>query len=263
MADQDTSLPVRSEADGTDERVQVKIVDATSPDSQQAAVDSDSNLHVEAHGNDPGGTDRVLRTSEQGSASVDGIYDVSNNTDPSNVGIIAQQRNASPADTLQTEQLTSIQDSGGTVRALDISLHDEAGEAYDADNPLPVQIEENEGDEIHDYSTGSAVAKDAISNHDYSVANGRTLLLYGVHTSASGKQKVELQIGDGAASEVFATKAVAFNSTANPQSNIKFERVPIKVVGTSNTTTVRVIRTNKDNQPQDLYSTIIGVERNT
>ena len=46
MADYDSGLPIRSEADGTDERVQVKIVDKTNPDTQQATVDTDDNLKV-------------------------------------------------------------------------------------------------------------------------------------------------------------------------------------------------------------------------
>lgn len=262
MADQNTSLPIRSEADGTDERVQTKLVDATNPDTQQMEIDSDGNAHTESHGNDPGGTDRVLRTSEQGHVGVDGEYDVSNNTDPSNVGILAHSRNASPADAQQTERLTSVENAAGDARSLDMALHDESGEVYSADNPLPVSIEESEGDEIAEEDTAASIAKDATDDHDYSVADGRTLLLTQILGSASGKMKVELQIGDGAASEVFTKKAVRFNSTSNPNCDITLA-TPIKVVGTVNTTTVRVIRTNRDNQAQDLSTTVVGLERNT
>lgn len=262
MADQDTSLPIRTEADGADERVHVKIVDGTTP-SQRTTVDTDGNVHAEMHGNDPAATDRVVRLSELGALTPDGVYDVANNTKPGNVGVVASSRAASSVDSTQTERLTSVEDSGGTVRALDISLHDEAGEAYSADNPLPVSLEESEGDEIHDFNEAASIASDATSEHTYSVADGRTFSLQGIHASASGKMKVELQIGDGALSEVFVTKDISFNSTANPQANIDFFRVPIKVIGTANTTTVKVIRTNRDNQSQDLHSLIIGVERNT
>jgi hypothetical protein len=261
MADFDSSLPIRSEADGTDERVQTKIVDATNPDTQQMEVDTDNNAHVEVHGDNPAGNDETLRLSELGHPNTDGIYDGTNNTDPSNSALIGHSRNASAADTQSTERLTSIEDSGGTVRALDISLHDEAGEAYSSTNPMPVAIEENEGAEIHDFDEGVDIASDAVDNHDYSVANGVTLLLYGVRASASGKMKVELQIGDGAASEVFTTKDIEFNSTSNPSAAIDLFRVPIKVTGTVNTTTVRLIRTNLDNQSQSLYSKIIGAEQ--
>jgi len=262
MSDYNSGLPIRSEADGLDERVQTKIVDASNPDSQQMEVDTDNNAHVESHGNDPTGVDRVQRLSEEGHTSVSGIHDGTTNTDPANIAVVGHVRNATPGDTQSTERLTSIEDSAGEVRALDISLHDEDGEAFSANNPLPVTFEESEGDEIHDEDTAVDVAKDATDTHDLVVASGKTLLVHQVLGSASGKMKVELQIGDGAVSEVFTKKAVRFNSTAKPDADIDL-KVALKVIGTANGTTVRVIRTNRDNQVQDLSTTIIGVERNT
>jgi len=259
MADFESGLPIRSEADGTDERVQTKIVDASSPDTQQMEVDTDGNAHVEAHGNNPAGGDEVLRMSELGSASVDGVYDGTNNSDPSQVGVVGMDRNASPADSQQTLRVTAKANAAGDVRALDIALHDEDGEPFSASNPLPITMEQSEGTEIHDFDEGTAIAKDATSTHDYSVADTVVFTLHQVLSSGSGKMKVEIQVGDGAASEVFATKAITFNSTAAPQADVALA-VPIVVTGTANTTTVRVIRTNLDNQPQDLHSTIIGVE---
>ena len=256
--DYNSSLPIRSESDGTDERVHVKIVDKDNPDTQQATVDTDSNVKVGAYGDDPGGVDRALRTSEQGHASVDGEYDATNNTDPSNSGLIAHQRNAALDDTHQTERITSVTDSGGTVKALDIALHDEDGEPYSASNPMPVTFEQSEGAEVHDFDEGVDIASDATSNHDYVVADGDTFLLRKIHAAASGKMKIELQIGDGAVSEVFSPKMVNFNSTANPECNFELP-VPIVVIGTANGTTVRLIRTNLDNQAQSLYSQIQGV----
>lgn len=262
MSDYNSGLPIRSEADGLDERVQTKIVDSNNPDTQQMEVDTDNNAHVEAHGNDPAGLDRVVRLSEEGHTNSNGIYDVSTNTDPSNNALIAHVRSATPGDTQSTERVTSIENVAGDVRALDISLHDEVGEAYSADNPLPVTFEESEGDEKHEEDTAVDVVKDGTDTQDYVVATGRTLLLHQVLGSASGKMKVELQIGDGAAVEVFTKKAVRFNSTAQPNADVDL-KVPVKVVGTANGTTVRVIRTNRDNQVQDLSTTIVGVERNT
>lgn len=257
MADYNSQMPVRSKQD-VDERLQSKLVDATNPDTQQMEVDTDGNAHVEAHGNDPAGTDRVLRTSELGSASVDGEYDAADNTDPSHVGLVGLVRDASPADSQQTLRLTAITNAAGDKRALDISLHDEDGEAYGASNPLPVTFEQSEGTEVHNFNEGVDIAKDATSNHDYSVADGDTFLLSKIHCAASGKMKVEVQVGDGAAVEVFTTVAVNFNSTAKPECSFTPE-VPVVVTGTVNTTTVRVIKTNLDNQPQSLYSTVIGI----
>ena len=262
MADYDSGLPIRSEVDGTDERVHVKIVDGTTdPAVNQTRVDSDNNLHIEVHGNRADdATDVVLRLSELGATVIDGLYHADDNSDPANIALVAHTRNATPGDTQSTERLTSIEDSGGTVRALDVSLHDEDGEAYSQSNPLPVTLEESEGDEVHDYDKGVAIAKDATSTHDYSVGSGDTFSFQQLLTSASGKMKVEVQIGDGAASEVFSEVAVRFNSTASPEADVNW-KVPIVVVRTANTTTVRVIRTNLDNQPQDLYSTIVGITR--
>ena len=257
MSDYDSGLPVRSEADGADERVQTKIVDANNPDTQQMEVDTDNNAHVEVHGNNPVGGDETLRLSELGHPNTDGLYDGTDNTDPSNSAVIAHSRNASPADTQSTERVTSIEDSGGTVRALDISLHDEDGEAYGPTNPLPVSFEESEGDELDDFNTSAAVAKDISVNHDYTVTAAKTLLMEEILASGSGKMKVELQLETAAASGVFDTKVVMFNSTAKPNVRIPCSKIRKQVAGAI----VRIKITNRDNQAQDLYSNLLGVER--
>jgi hypothetical protein len=257
MADYDSSLPVRTE-DDADEKLQTKIVDYADPSGagKQLAIDADSNAHVEVHGDNPAGGDETLRLSELGSASVDGLYDVSNNSDPSNVGLIAHTRAASPADSDQIKKLTAI--SNSDVHALDVAIRDESGAAFSSANPMPVSVSQAAGTEYHDYDTGAAIAAAATSNHDYSVANGDVFLLEQIEASASSKMKIEVQIGDGAVSEVFATKFVLFNSTATPNISLELKK-PLEVLGTANTTTIRVIRTNRDNQAQDLFSTIIGV----
>lgn len=257
MADQNTGLPIRSQADGTDERVHVKIVDGTnSPAVNQVEVDADNNLHVEMHGNDPAGTDRVVRTSELGALTPDGLYDAADNTKPGNTGLIANTRDVAPSDSTQTERLTSIQNGAGDVRALDISLHDENGEAFTASNPLPVTWVDSEGAEINNYLTSVAVAAAASVNHDYTVTAATTLKLSQIWAAASGKMKILVQVETGVASGVFTTHFAGFNSTANP--NIE---IPIgENISVAAGVRVRVIRTNLDNQAQDLYSTISGHE---
>ena len=257
MADYDSSLPIRSEADGTDERVQVKIVDATSPDSQQAVVDSDSNLHVEVHGNNPAAGDETLRLSELGHPNSDGVYDGTNNTDPANVGLVATDRATTPADADQTQRLTAKTGTTDTdVHALDISLHDEDGNAYTTSNPLPVTSVDSEGTEINDYDTASAVAAGGTSNHDYPASGGTTLKLTQIWASASAKLKIEVQVETGVGTGTYTTRFVGFNSTANPNIDITLKE-PISVAAGVN---VRIIRTNNDNQAQDVYSTISGHE---
>jgi len=255
MADFNSSLPVRSEADGTDARVHVKIVDGTTP-AQMAVVDTDGNVHIEVHGDDPAGLDRVLRLSELGALTPDGVYDAADNTLPGNVGLIAQTRDVAPGPVTQTERLTSIQNTAGDVRALDVSIHDENGEAFSATNPLPVTLLESEGVEINNYNTAANVAAAATSNHDYTVTAATTLQLTQISATASGKAKIEIQVETAVASNTFTTRFVMFNSTSEPNME-KVLREPISVAAGVR---VRVIRTNRDLLPQDLYSTISGHE---
>lgn len=253
MADYASGLPVRSEADGADERLHVKIVDGTTP-SQRAIVDTDGNVHIEVHGNDPTGTDRVLRLSQLGALTPDGVYSATDNTKPGNTGLIASTRAASPDDTTQTQRLTAVTNS--TKRLLDVSIHDENGAAFSASNPLPVTSVDSEGTEVNDYLTSAAVAANASSNHDYTVTAATTLKLSQIWAAASGKMKILVQTETGVATGVFTTKFAGFNSTAHP--NIE---IPIKEnIAVAAGVRVRIVRTNLDNQAQDLYSTISGHE---
>lgn len=109
-------------------------------------------------------------------------------------------------------------------------------------------------DQINDYDTATAVAASASDTHTYTVTGGKTLLLRGIHFAGSGRMKAEIKAGT-AASET--TRAVAFNSTANPYQFVEFNP-PIEVSAADN---VLVVRTNTEpSQSQDLYSTIIGEE---
>ena len=257
MADQDTGLPIRSEADGTDERVHTKLVDGADPGGAGKTTEvSEFLAHIRAFAADPGGTKRQFRLSEQGHTSVNGIYNGTTNTDPSNISIIAHTRSASPADTQQTQRLTSIQNGAGTVRALDIALRDEDGEPFTASNPLPITSVDSEGDEINDYKAAASVAKDAFDDHDYTVTALKTLKLTQIECSGSGKIKVEVKIETGVGTGTFTTKWTQFNSTSNPNTQLTI-REPIAVAAGIK---VRVTLTNRDNQPQDLYSTISGHE---
>lgn len=137
------------------------------------------------------------------------------------------------------------------------NIKDATGTAFSLTNPLPVSISvDNAGTEVNNYNTGSAVAAGSASNHDYTVSAGKSLLLTQVECSASGKMKVEIQIETAAASGVFNTKFVQFNSTSTPNCSLHLA-APITVL---TGVRVRVIRTNKDLLSQDLYSTITGQE---
>jgi hypothetical protein len=253
MSDYNSGLPVRTEADGTDERLHAKIVDGADP-TKRMTVDSDLNAHVEIHGNSPTGADKVVRTSELGALTPDGVYDGSNNTKPGNSGLIASTRNATPSDSTQTQRITSV--TNALKRLLDVSLHDENGDAFSASNPLPVTSVDSEGVEVNDYGVDTIVAVGTSINHDYTVTALKTLKLSQIWATASGKMKIQVQIETGVATGVYTTKFVAFNSTANTNILIPISENITVAAGVR----VRVIRANKDNQPQDLYTTISGHE---
>jgi hypothetical protein len=250
MSDYNSSLPVRTETNGD---VASKIVDATTP-SQGLAVESNGNAQVKVHGVDPGSVDRVLKLSELGNVNSDGLYDATNNTIPSSSGLVAFTRAASPALSDQVKKLTAI--SNSTVHALDVSLHDEAGAAFSDTNPLPVKLSDTEGTIIQDYKDATAIVVNGSDNHDYTVSAGKTLILTKVMGTASGKAKMEVQVESAAGSNSFATKWVKFNSTAEPNMSESF----VDALQVATGVRVRVIMTNKDNQDQDLYSTIVGHE---
>ena len=145
---------------------------------------------------------------------------------------------------LDIRDLTAVSDS---VAA---HLFDEAGVAYSLTNPLPVEVASDQsGDEVCDYQTSAAVAKDASVNHDYTVNVGKTFLSDMAWISGSGKLKVEMQING-------ATVYVGFNSTANPNIEIPMR----KLCKGAAAQVVRFVITNRDNQAQDLYSTLTGLE---
>jgi hypothetical protein len=98
--------------------------------------------------------------------------------------------------------------------------------------------------EIHDYDTSAAVAKDATDTHTYTVAN-TTFLLKSVIVAASGAMRVQIEVD----SVVVAT---IFTSGSRLTEQIFFDP-PLEAV-----TDVDVNRRNDDNQPMDVYSTIIG-----
>lgn len=190
-------VPVRSEADGADQRVQTKIVDKSNPGTQQMTVDQDSNAHVESHGNAPDGSDKAQRMSEDGATKVDGLYDVALNTLPSSAGITAQTRNASASPTRQNLSPTAKRGTANTdTVSMDMSLHDENGDAYTASNPLQVaMVNEEAGTPVHDYNETSVVIAPAGSQQiDYTVA-GTALTLKRIVMSCSAKCKIEVFVG--------------------------------------------------------------------
>ncbi len=124
-------------------------------------------------------------------------------------------------------------------------------------NPIFVQIVSGavSGIEVVDFNTAAAVAKDATSNHDFTVTSAKTLKVNCINVAASGAAKWEVQSGPLAS---LTTNGVWFTSASVQSCSIPFKSL-LEVPDTG-TGTLRIIRTNRDNQSQDLYSTILGTE---
>lgn len=121
-------------------------------------------------------------------------------------------------------------------------------------NPIFVQLTNNViTGEVNDYNTGSAVAAAATSNHDYTVVS--TMKLKRIICAASGKGKFTVSVGPVAS---LVVKAVQFTTPTDPNCVFEFDP-PIEVPSTS-TGTIRVARLNRENQAQDVYSTILGLD---
>lgn len=118
--------------------------------------------------------------------------------------------------------------------------------AVNADGSINVKIADGSpGTDVCDYNTAAAVAGGASSTHTYTSTGN--FYLTQIEASGSGKMKIEVQVNG-------ATKFVQFNSTANPNMQIDLKQPLLATTGQ----TVTVIRTNRENQAQDVYSTIVG-----
>lgn len=258
MSDIERGQPVRSKDDSTDNRVLVKLQDGADPGGANKTVAVSEDLaHVRAFGEDSSNTKRQLKLSESGNVALDGDYDAANNTNASSAALIAHDRVAAPDVTDQNFRPTGIQGTAdNTVHALDISLHDENGDAYTLSNPLPVSVSESEGDEVEDYNTSAAVASSATVNHDYTVTAATTFVGKQLLVSASSRWKAELQLETAPAAGTYTTVAVLFGTESNPTVSYDLRSITKQVAGAI----VRVVITNRDNQAQDVYSTLMGIE---
>ena len=254
MADYDSQLPIRSEADGTDERVLVKIQDGDNPGgANETATVSEKKVHVRIHAEDSDGNDLQPLLSQEGHVQSNGDYDASTNKRPSSQGLIVSDRDASPSETTMNKRVTAIAGEDDTV-CIDIALRDHSGQRYDEQNPLAVFQADDPGIEISSFDQGVAIVKDADDDHEYTVSATKSFKRIKAFGSASGKARFELQVETAAAAGTFDTVMVKFNSTANP--NVEFEYNKTVATGVI----VKIVRTNLDNQPQDLYSQIEGIE---
>lgn len=275
MSDQNTSLPVRTEANGD---VVAKISDGTT-NTQLLAVDSSGKISDKL--NDGAGNAITSQTNGAQRALDVGIDVAGVQIDPRQVRaltsadvVTANQGSANtaangwpvkPTDGTNSqvylaggEAKVSVTQPlpAGTNSIGKVDIQNASGEFTNV-NPLPVSVVSAiAGAYVNKYNTTASVAANASSNHDYAITATKTLSLKKVWASSSGKLKAEVQTSpDGT---TFTSYWVGFNSTANPSIDIDLGEVTIQTTGTGSK--VRVILTNRDNQAEDVYSTISGVE---
>lgn len=259
MSDFSSSLPVRTEQDGD---VVVKIADSTTP-SQHLKINPDGSINITDNAGSitVDATDLDIRDLDSTTDSVEVLQATHDNLN-ANANIQVNNTDVSNANPVP------VSDAGGslTVDATDLDIRDlthvsdsvKLGDgveflAINTDGSINVVPLEDPGTEVVNYDTTAAVAAGATDNHDLVFATASRL--YQVLATASGKLKVEVQIETAASSGVFNTVAVRFNSTATPDCDMTLSKYAVIPAGAR----VRVIRTNKDNQAQDVYSTIVGI----
>jgi hypothetical protein len=101
------------------------------------------------------------------------------------------------------------------------------------------------GTSVADFNTVASVASGASSTHTYT-ATGNFFLTQ-IEASGSGKMKIVVSVNG-------TPKFTQFSSTAETNMSIELQN-PLPITSGQ---TIIVVRTNRDNQAQDVYSTICG-----
>tara|TARA_R110000868_G_C10972548_1_gene770424 strand:- start:16882 stop:17475 length:594 start_codon:yes stop_codon:yes gene_type:complete len=184
----------------------------------------------------------------------DGVYDALTNDEPNASGVIGSERSASIGVATSTQRVTAKAGDEDKI-ALDVALSDGDGNSINKDNPLYVTATEGVGTEIQDYKLDALIAKDGgFANHDY--VTGSEFRGLEVECSSSALASFELQVETAVGSDTYSTIMKKFNSVANP--NVTFSKKSPSVIASG--ITIRIIKTNLDNQATDLYTSINGVE---
>jgi hypothetical protein len=139
-------------------------------------------------------------------------------------------------------------------KKLHVAIHNSDSTEITENCPLPVYLAEHKGDEVDEFDRSIDTPKNAVDNHDYTISSDKEFKNLEAPCSGSGKARFALQVETGIGTGVFNTVAVGFNSTSNPQVLLKYKK-PV-----SAGLVIRVAKTNLDNQSQDLYSQIVGIE---
>lgn len=229
MADFASSLPIRTESAGD---VIIQVCDSTIP-SQRLLVNADGSINVNSS---ISATDLDIRDLAFATDKVD----ASGSTVELGATTLAALENITVVATdLDVRDISHSQDSikiGDGTELL----------AINSDGSINVKIsDKSPGSEINDYNSNNSLAAGATGVHTYtSVGN---FYLTQLESSGSGKMKITVNING-------SPKFVQFNSNANPNMSVMLSNPILVTTGQ----TVTIDRKNRENQPQDVFSTIIG-----
>lgn len=272
MADYNSSLPIRTENAGD---VIVKVSDATVP-GQQLKVEADGSINVNSvvSATDFDIRDLVFATDKVDVSGSEVSLDATTLAALENISAVVSATDLDIRDlvfatdkvdvsgsevSLDSATLAALENINAVVSATDLDIRDlthasdsvKIGDGTDflavnTDGSINVNvIDDSPGTAINDYDTQASLAAAASDTHTYtSVGN---FYLTQINASASGKMKIVVAVNG-------ANKFVMFNSTANPNLSLKIEEPILATTGQ----TVTIVRTNLDNQAQDVYSTITG-----
>jgi len=225
MADFDASLPVRTTAN---EEIQVKAKSGT-----KLPIETASNGDVKVQVLDAAGTSVINPAKEDG-----------------NLATLAG------AVTSGRVQVDIVGDGGININEIGGSGLTLGQKAMAASVPvvlasdqaaIPVSFSTGATDQAA-YSTAAAIATNASSNQSFTP--GAAVRVKKIQVSASGQLKAEVKWG-ATGSEV--TKAVGFTSKGSLVYELDF---PDGLALTTSDTLI-IVRTNLDNQAQDVYSTVV------
>lgn len=286
MSDVNSSLPIRTQDPGD---AIVKIADATTP-AQQLKVEADGSINI--NGSvilAPGAEVKITDGTDDLAINADGslnavvtatnldIRDLAFATDKVDVSgssVTVSGSVSVTATNLDIRDLAFATDkvdaSGSSVSVSnfpavqpvsatnldirDLSAAQDNVRISDGTDSLEVNsdgsinvkiIDGTPGTPVNDYNTAASVAGGATSSHTYTSTGD--FYLTQIEATGSGKMKIEVQVNG-------VTRFVQFNATSDPNMQILLSQPPLVTSGQ----TVVVIRTNRENQSQDVYSTISG-----
>lgn len=182
------------------------------------------------------------------------IYQVTDNEEPSSSAVVASQRSASQGVSTLDKFVTYVAGDEDKI-AMDCALSLGDGSSVSADNPVPVYTTSDPATEIEDYDSQNVIKNGGSVNHDYVTTSEFRGL--NAEASSAGLGKFELQVETGVGSGTYNTVMTKFNSVSNP--NVEFSHKSPKSIASG--ITIRIIKTNLDNQDTDMYSLINGKEQ--